>query len=124
MFLESLPRCLNINNKCKKIINSPAAAKADTGASKHTSRKNTCSTLQNVKTLNAGPKVYQTNNESLQASHNGMLPLNNYLSNTAKEAYVFPTVTTKSLVSVGQLCDDNCIAVFDKNNYQSTKITT
>ena len=45
----------------------------------------------------------------------GFLPLHDSLSQQACEALVFLNITNTLLISVGQLCDDNCVAIFDKN---------
>lgn len=44
----------------------------------------------------------------------GILPLHGLLSNTAKKANVLDGLNNASLLSIGQLCDDDCIAVFNK----------
>ena len=51
---------------------------------------------------------------SIQATHSGQLPLHPSLSAKAKTAHVLAGITNASLISIGQLCDDNCIAVLDK----------
>ena len=35
--------------------------------------------------------------------------------------YVFPCITNSSLISIGKLCDDGCIAVFDWKNLKVYK---
>ena len=48
------------------------------------------------------------------------LPIPN-TSPQAQEAHIFPTLTSANLLSIGQLCDDNCIATFTKNKLKITK---
>ena len=43
------------------------------------------------------------------------------LSSKSQEALIFPNLTNESLISVGQLCDDNCEVVFDKNKVNVIK---
>jgi hypothetical protein len=50
-----------------------------------------------------------------------VLPLHPSLSKEAKTAHVLDGVTNASLISIGQLCDDDCIAVLDKQKLQVFK---
>ena len=94
------------------VSNSITYAKADTGASKTFIKQTHISTLQNIRRLQLGPTVLLPNNESLVASHQGQLQFNDCQSDTAKTVYVLPGMTNESLISIGQLCDDDCIAIF------------
>ena len=44
-----------------------------------------------------------------------MLPLSDLLSPRAKTSFVLSGLSNESLLSVGQFCNDNCIAIFTKN---------
>jgi hypothetical protein len=57
----------------------------------------------------------------VQATHSGLLPLHHGLSKTAKTAHVLDGMTNSSLISIGQLCDDDCIAILDKRRLQVFK---
>jgi hypothetical protein len=50
----------------------------------------------------------------IQVTHSGLLPFHHSLSDKAKTAHVLDGITNASLISIGQLCDDDCIAVLDK----------
>jgi hypothetical protein len=50
----------------------------------------------------------------IQATHSGILPFHESLSDKAKTAHVLDGIANAPLISVGQLCDDDCIAVLDK----------
>ena len=50
---------------------------------------------------------------SLQAKIKGFLPLHPSLINEAKTGHVIKKLTNVSLISIGQLCDDGCVAVFN-----------
>jgi hypothetical protein len=54
------------------------------------------------------------NNDTIQASQTGKLPLHPSLSDKVTTAHVLDGITNSSLISLGQLCDDNCIAIFTK----------
>jgi hypothetical protein len=58
---------------------------------------------------------------NIQASHSGQLTLHPSLSTTAKTAHILDGMTNSSPVSIGQLCDDNCVAVLDKRKLQIFK---
>ena len=51
----------------------------------------------------------------------GQLPLSKHLSTTACNAIVLPNLQSSSLISLGQLCDDNCVVTLDKKNLQVKK---
>jgi hypothetical protein len=44
----------------------------------------------------------------------GQLPLSKQLSSTAQTAFVLDDLKTGTLISLAQLCDDDCIAIFNK----------
>jgi hypothetical protein len=58
---------------------------------------------------------------NIQATHLGHLPLHPSLSTKAKTAHALDGMTNSSLVSLGQLCDDDCVAVLDKRQLQVCK---
>ena len=93
--------------------------KADSGASKHYFRIQDVALLDNVKSA-SGPTVFLPNNEALQATKEGNLPIPQ-LSNNGKKAHIIPTLTNTSLLSLGQLCDDNCTIVLRKPDLQVYK---
>jgi hypothetical protein len=51
---------------------------------------------------------------TIQATQSGQLPLHRSLSTKATTAHILNGVTNSSLISIGQLCDDDCIAVLHK----------
>jgi len=61
------------------------------------------------------PTVTFPDNSKIKASHAGELPLPSTLSRQAKLAYSFPSIA-QPLVSIGKLCDDDCTAIFTKQN--------
>jgi hypothetical protein len=76
------------------------------------------SALTDLRTTNCGPIVTLPDSTSIPASHSGQLPLHASLSSRAQKAHVLRGITNLSLISLGQLCDDDCIAVLDKNHLQ------
>ena len=60
------------------------------------------------------PNILKLPNSSTMAStHQSQTPLN-HLSSQAKHAEIFPKLHS-SLISIGQLCDHECIVTFDKH---------
>ena len=59
--------------------------------------------------------VHLPNKDTLSSTTSGFLPLNE-VSPMVKQAYVLPSLTDTSVLSIGQLCNDNCIAIFTKKD--------
>jgi hypothetical protein len=96
-------------------------AKADSGASSHYFRKADQNVLSNLRATPAGPTVMLPDSSHVQATQSGILPLHHSLSTTAKTARVLDEMTNSSLISIGQLCDDDCVAILDKQRLQEFK---
>ena len=63
------------------------------------------------------------NKEIIQSSQQGILPLST--GTKANTALLLPNLTNSSLLSIGQMCDDDCVAVFIKHAmhiYKNAKI--
>ena len=83
----------------------------DTGATNTFFKNNHKPYLQNVKKLSNGPTAALPNNTRINASHEGTLNLHPKLK---LKTLIFPNLKNESLLSIGQLCDQNCRAIFDK----------
>ena len=101
--------------------NSSTCLKADTGASKNFVRDTDVSFLTKVNSLQHGPIAKLPNNNTIQAKRQGLLPFSKHLSTAATSALVFPDLKNSSLLSIGQLCDDNCLAIFGKHDLEVIK---
>ena len=86
--------------------------KADSGASQHYIRPQDCTMLQNMKDV-SGPSVYLPDMTKITADRTGLLPIP-HLSSSARSAHVFPNLKSASLLSLGQLCDDDCLILLNK----------
>ena len=51
----------------------------------------------------------------IAADRKGILPLSEELSDAAKTAMILPNLRSASLISMGQLCDDGCDVLFNKD---------
>ena len=61
-----------------------------------------------------GPKVAIANGKTITPQSKAHLNLSKRLSLQATKSYTFDDLKTGSLLSLGQLCDDDCIAIFTK----------
>ena len=93
---------------------STIVAKADTGASQHYFRNQDTAALENLQPVSFGPVVNLPDSTSIQAQKQGNVLLHPSLSHNATTSHVFNHLTNASLLSIGQLCDDDCIATFQK----------
>ena len=59
--------------------------------------------------------VLLPHNTELSATTVGSLPLSNMLSPVASTAHMPPGISNSFLLSIGQLCDDDCWAILDKH---------
>ena len=59
-----------------------------------------------------GPKVTVANGGTISPVSQASLPIATSLSQAAQHAFVFDDLKTGSFISVGQLCDDDCIDIF------------
>ena len=95
-------------------------AKGDSAASSHYWRDQDKTVLNNIKNC-IGPSVLLPNNELISSTSRGQLPLSSDLSNAAKTAMILPKLTSSSLISLGQLCDDDCAILLNKNTLLAIK---
>ena len=99
-------------------------AKADTGASNHYWRQKDTEILNKL-TKKPGPSVQLPNSEIIHTTATGVVPLSKALSEAARNTMILPKLTSASLISLGQLCDDNCDIILNKNEmcaYKNNKI--
>jgi len=93
--------------------------KADSGASKHYFRKSDIACLTKITPI-PGPSVYLPDMTAIKITHKGTLPINN-LSQHAKTVNILPELKSSSLLSLGQLCDDNCQVLLQKQDLRVFK---
>jgi hypothetical protein len=61
-----------------------------------------------------GPHVLSASGTSIPVTLKGNLPLSPKPSFTAQSASVLDDLQTGTLISLAQLCDDDCIAIFNE----------
>ena len=74
-----------------------------------------------MRKINNRPQVNLPDGSKMTATDIGILPLGDFLSKIAKQGNVLKGLANSSLLSIGQLCDDNCVAVFNKHNLRIYK---
>ena len=94
-------------------------AKADSGASRHYCREQDKHVMSNIRP-ESGNSVTLPNDDVIQTSETGHLPMTG-LSKNATKVQVLPNLHSSSLISIGQLCDDNCDVLFNKHRFTAIK---
>ena len=61
-----------------------------------------------------GPIVQVANGNIIKPAFSATLQLSDKISSKAQSAHVFNNITTGSLISMGQLYDYDCVAIFTK----------
>ena len=92
----------------------------DTAATKHYITEELlpiCSEVQNTN----GPYVTVADGDIMSPTKKAILPFATTFSRNAKIAYSFNNLKSGSLISIGQLCDDDCIAIFSKYDVKIIK---
>ena len=87
---------------------------ADSGASEHYITAKDSPACSNPTPSPLGPIVLAADGTKIKASHSVTIPLAPQLSPAASKGHILNGLTTGSLISIGPLCDDNCIAIFSK----------
>ena len=100
--------------------NTHRIAKADSGATFHFLKPSHRKAMTNIVDLSNGPKATLPNDQVIQASCEGTIPFKK-LSQQAKKAFIYPDLSNESLLSIGQFCDDDCVAVFTKTSVYIVK---
>ena len=100
--------------------NTTVVAKADSGASQNYWRPEDCQCLTHIQSY-SGPSVTLPDADQLAPSEQGLISLSNKLSVTARRATVLPALKSASLISLGQICNDQCTVVINSNRLYAVK---
>ena len=88
-------------------------AKGDSGATHHYWRVEDANYLQKLNT-NDNTTVMLPNSKEIRSTAQGQLPLSNQISQYVKDDIVLPDLKRSSLISLGQLCDNDRVITLDK----------
>ena len=115
------------NHSCYSIISSDNPRNTpykvgipDTAATKHYITEDVLDICKSVQDTN-GPNVAVADGRIMTPTKKCILPLPAKLRDKAKVAFSFDNLQSGSLISIGQLCDDDCIAIFSKYDVQIIK---
>ena len=75
----------------------------------------------NLKDTCDGPTVQLPTNATTNKTKTGSIPLSVSLSTREKKSHVFDRLHSALLISLGQLCDDDCIDILGKNEINILK---
>ena len=95
-------------------------AKGDSAASHHYWRQQDKEVLSNLKNI-SGPSVLLPNGDKISSTEEGLIPLSPKLSTIASTDMVLPGLQSASLISIGQLCDDNCDVFLNNHTLLAVK---
>ena len=112
----------SINILSEHQLNNNIIAKGDSAASKHYWKESHRSVLSHVRPY-SGPSVTLPDADMIAPSNKGILSLSSQLSNEAQTATTLPQLQSSSLISLGQICDDACTIILDKNKLIAVKDT-
>ena len=65
---------------------------------------------------NEGPSAVTASGGELNANMRVNVPMAPELSKVATQGHIMTSLQTGTLISIGQLCDDDCVAIFSKYN--------
>ena len=94
--------------------------KAESGASKHFVKTVNKKILLDIQKAHS-TTVVLPDETNLRTEQKGTLPISNLLSKEAQQGHVLHGLSNSSLLSIGQLCDNKCIAIFDKRTLHVLK---
>ena len=95
-------------------------AKGDSAALSHYWRDEDAQCWENVK-LQLEQQVTLPNNSSIQATKQGHTTLDPSVTVRVTSSEILSSLKSASLISLGQLCDDACQLLLDKNKLIVTK---
>ena len=111
------PPIFNLNTNTNKSSNNGIP---DTAATRHYITEATLPICNNVENTE-GPYVAVADGQVLAPTKKALLPLSKHLTSKARVAYSFNNLKSGTLISIGQLCDDECVAIFTKYNVKILK---
>ena len=70
---------------------------------------------------NEGPSAVTASGGELTANTRINVPMASELSEVATQGHIMTSLQTGTLISIGQLCDNDCVAIFSKYNCKIVK---
>ena len=94
---------------------------ADSGATDHYLAPADSNVCTNVTPTTTGPTVTVANGTQLKTTHQATIPLAPQLKAPATTGNILHGLKSGTLISIGKLCDDDCIALFTKYHVHIVK---
>ena len=69
----------------------------------------------------SGPPITLTDDDTISPINQGILSLSHSLSKVAQTATMLSALRISSLISLGQLCDDDCVVLLNKEKLYAVK---
>ena len=110
----------NNQNEILNIRKTIVRLKGDSGISRHFMREEYQHCLEKIVDA-TGPMIIIPDTVTLQASKHGSLPLPSILSLSETIAKIVQGLKSSSLLSLGQLCDNGCNVILNKQNIYAIK---
>ena len=88
--------------------------KGDSAPSSHYLCEEDKQCLKNIKPFH-GPPTLLPDNSTITADKKVILPLSEELSPEAQTTMMLPNLKSASLILIGQLCDNNCYVILNKD---------
>jgi hypothetical protein len=118
---------LNENLHCNAVVGPPNFATPnphaclDSGATGNFVAQQDAPHLRDTIEIDDGPTIISANGTDMPTTLRGRLSLSDKLSPSSQSAFVLDDLQTGTLISLGKLCDDDCIAIFTKHDVQLLK---
>ena len=104
---------MNMSTSVLPTLTQTIVAKGDSAATSHYWQSQDAECLRGVRPY-SGPSVALPDTDIIEPTQQGIVSLSNKLPTQAQTATTLPALTSSSLVSLGQLCDDNYTVVLNK----------
>ena len=95
-------------------------AKGDSAASHHYWREKDAHVLADI-IDSPGPPVLIPDGTTITSTRKGILPISQQLSQKGSTAMILPGLSSASLISIGQLCDDGCNVFLNEKTLLAVK---
>ena len=105
------------------VAHSPITSKSlpNTAATAHYLHPNALPHCSHVAHTTSGPTFQVANKNIIKPAFSSTLQLSSKLSSRAQSAHFFNEITTGSLISMRQICENDCVAIFTKSDVKILK---
>ena len=101
-------------NLANNAVDTNATDIVDTGSTGHYFVPDAAPHCHDIQHTSTGPSVQVANGHNIKTTQRATIPLAKELSEQAKTGHIFDHLKSCSLISIGQLCNNDCVALFTK----------